>query len=203
MNKNTILTAVAVLGFAAVSQATPVTFTFLEDGSNINLGSSHTFTSGGASISAYAFSTDSSAQQLFAKDLGVGEQGLGIVSDPSGNNEIWGATFIQLFALGGLPTLNITLGSTDGGEIANIYYSTTLGTLGSLIGSVNSDTTFDIANAYQNGYLSVVAGGQNSSENPNVLLGTATVNTTPDGGTTIALLGAAITAAGMIRRKLA
>ena len=201
MKKNTILTAVAVLGFAMASQATPVTFTFLEDGSNINLGSSHTFNSGGASITAYAFSTDSSAQQLFAKDQGAGEQGLGIVSDPSGNHEIWGNTFIQLFALAGLPTLNITLGSTDGGEIANIYYSSTLGTLGSLIGSVNSDTTFDIASGYQHGYLSVQASGENVGT-PNVLLGTATT-TVPDGGTTIALLGAAMAAAGMIRRKLA
>lgn len=205
MNKNKILTALAIVGFAVAAQATPVTFTFLENGGNVNLGNSSTFTSGGASITAYGFaSSGGPATAIFAKDEGSDEQGLGIVSDPTGNNEIWGSSFIQLFAAGGLPTINLTFGSTDNGEIANIYFSPTLGTLGTLIGSVNSNTTFDIASIYQHGYIGVAAGGATSSGVPNVLLGSATVNTpsAPDGGTTIALLGAALSAAGMMRRKL-
>lgn len=205
MNKNKILTTLAVVGFAVAAQATPVTFTFLENGGNVSLGNSSTFSSGGASITAYGFaSSGGAATAIFAKDQGVGEQGLGIVSDPTGNNEIWGSSFVQLFANGGLPTINLSFGSTDNGEIANIYYSSTLGTIGTLIGSVTSETTFDIASIYQNGYISVSASGATDSGVPNVLLGSATVNTppAPDGGTTIALLGAALSAAGMIRRKL-
>ena len=200
MNKNKILTALAIVGFTAAAQATPVTFTFLENGANTALGSSSTFLSGGASMTAYA----SPGQTLYAKDGGAGEQGLGITSDPTGNNEIWGSTFIQLLALGGLPTLNISFGSTDNGEIANIYSSTVLGSLGTLIGSVNSNTTFNIASIYQNTYIAVAAGGNAEDGVPNVLLATATVNTAtaPDGGTTIAMLGAALSAASLIRRKL-
>jgi hypothetical protein len=163
------------------------------------LGSSSTFTESGTQITAYA----SPGATLWAKDEGAGEQGIGIASDPTGDNEIWGSTFIQLKSLAGLPTLNVSFGSTTDGEIANIYYSTTLGVLGTLIGSVSSNTSFNIASAYQTGYIGVAAGGSTASGVPNVLLGGATVNTpsAPDGGSTIALLGAALTAAGLLRRK--
>ena len=126
MNTNKILTTLAVAGIAAVAQATPVTFTFLENGGNTSLGNSSTFTSGAAQITAYGFaSSGGPATAIYAKDQGAGEQGLGIVSDPTGNNEIWGSSFIQIHSNIGLPTLAISFGSTDNGEIANIYYSAT------------------------------------------------------------------------------
>ncbi len=201
MKTNTLLTTLAVVGFAVVAQATPVSFTFLENGPGL-LGNSSTFNSGGASLTAYGFaSSGGPATALFAKNQGGDENGLGIASDPTGNTEIWGSSFIQLHAGGGLPTINITMGSTTGGEIAEVYYSATLGTLGSLITSFSANGQYDIPLAYQGGYISVKAAGSTSSGVPNVLLNGATLNA-PDGGSTIMLMGAALTAAGLIRRKL-
>ena len=202
MKKTTLLALLALTGGSVATQATPVSFTFLENGSNIALGSSSTFTEGSASITAYA----SPGSTLFAKDDGAGsnEQGLGITSDPTGENEIWGSTFIQLLGVGGLPTVSISFGSTSGGEQALIYASSSLGTLGTLIGTVSSDTSFAIPLADQGLYIGVAAGGSNGGI-PNILLGGATVNTptAADGGLTLTMLGGALTAASLIRRKLA
>ena len=207
MKTNTLLTTLAVVGLAVAAQATPVTFDFQQFGNNVNLGTSKTFSSGSASISAYGFASSGGlATDLFAKyTLGdPGETGLGIVSDPTGNTEIWGTTFVQLHSAIGLPTINISFGSTTAGEVAEIYYSTTLGVLGTLLTTFTAGGSYDIAADKQLGYISLKAGGSTGSGVPNVLLTGATVNTptAPDGGSTIMLMGAALTAAGMIRRKL-
>lgn len=195
MKKNTLLTTLAVVGLAVAAQATPVSFNFQENGSNIGLGSSSTFTESGISINAYA----DAGGTLFAKNQGLGgEIGLGLTSDPTAQNEISNGHFIQL----GLPTSPVTslslvfLNSVQSGETATIYYSTTLGSLGSLIGTLTSDTSFDVS-AYSTGFIGISAG------TGNVLLESLTVDARlPDGGSTVLLMGAALTAAGMIRRKL-
>ena len=192
MNKKTLLTTLAVVGLAAAVQAVPVSFSFQENGSNLALGSSSTFTEGGISITAHASAGDS----LYAK-LGSGETGLGLLAGK--DFEITPGHFIQL----GLPTSPISsltlvfLSSVQAGETATIYYSTVLGSLGSLVGTVTSDTSFDVS-AYSTGFIGISAG------TGNVLLEslTAEVRTAPDGASTIMLLGAALTTAGMIRRKL-
>ena len=191
--KNKILTTLAVVGLAVAAQATPVTFTFQENGSQVNLGNQSTFTSGGVSITAYADGNGS----LWAKLLG-GESGLGLTSDTSGQNEITVGHFIQL----GLPTTPITtlslvfLTSITSGERADVYFSNTKGTLGGLIGSVTSNTSFDVS-AYTSGYIGISAGIGN------VLVESLTADLrTPDGGSTMLLMGSALTAIGLIRRKL-
>ena len=191
--KNKILTTLAVVGLAVAAQATPVTFTFQENGSEVNLGNQSTFTSGGVSITAYADGNGS----LWAK-LRSGESGLGLTSDLSGQDEITGNHFIQL----GLPTTPITtlslvfLTSITSGERADIYFSKTKGTLGALIGSLSSSTSFDVS-AYTSGYIGVSAGVGN------VLIESLTADLrTPDGGSTMLLMGSALTAIGLIRRKL-
>ena len=201
MKIKNILAITALLGLGMSAQA--ITFDFLSNGANVALGSQSTFTVGGASLTAYA----SPGATLYAKDFGAGsnEQGLGITSDPTGDNEIWGQTFVQLLSStssGAFAVDMISFGSTSDGELSNVYYSTTLGILGSLIGSFNSNTTFAIASQYQDGYLAVAAGGSTGTQEPaNVLLGAVTGHV-PDGGTTVAMLGGALTALGLIRRKL-
>lgn len=193
MKKNTLLTTLAVVGLAVAAQATPVSFNFQENGSNIGLGSSSTFTESGISLNAYA----NPGNTLWAK-LESGETGLGLTSDLTGDHEITSGNFIQL----GLPTSPVTsltlvfLSSVQAGETATIYYSSTLGSLGSLIGTVTSDTSFDVS-PYSTGFIGISAG------TGNVLLESLTVDARlPDGGSTVLLMGAALTAAGMIRRKL-
>jgi len=200
MKIKSFLTAVALLGLGVSAQATLVTFNFLENGQNINLGNSSIFTESGISVTAYGFTTANVATALYAKNGGAGEMGLGIASDS--DHEINANTYVQL----NVKTLiNSTLsalffGSVQSGETANIYFSSTLGTLGAFIGSVTSDSTFDIT-PYLNGYIGVTATGVQGYNDPNVLIGTLTANV-PDSGTTVAMLGGALTALGFIRRKL-
>ena len=199
MKIKNILAITALLGIGVSAQA--ITIDFLSSGytANTALGNSATFSQGGATVTAYA----SGSESLFLKDEGVGEQGLGINSDPTGNNEIYGSTFIQLLSstgAGGFAISSLTLNSVTDGEQAGVYYSTVLGILGTFLGSVSSNTTFDIASLYQDGYIGVAV--YLGAETPNnVLLSTVTGNV-PDGGTTVAMLGGALTALGLIRRKL-
>jgi hypothetical protein len=196
MKIKNLLAITALVGLGVSAQAT--TITFLENGQNLALGPSSTFTEGSASLTAYG---NPQGANLYAKNLGSGEQGLGLTSDLSGQHEISGGNFIQLLSgtgAGQFDVQSLLMNSTTGGEVANFYYSAVLGTLGTLIGSVNSNTSFAILSQYQNGYIGIAAGSGN------VLLSTATgvENTVPDGGSTVALLGLALTGVGLIRRKL-
>jgi len=190
MKIKNILAVSALLGLGISAQA--ITITFQENGSNLALGSSSTFTEGAASLTAYA----SPGQSLYAKSAGGDEIGLGINSDPTGDHEIWGSTFIQLLSsTSGTVVTGLALGSVTYPDVANIYFSTVLGTLGTKIGTYTSDTSFTIASAYQNGYIGIYA------PNGNILVDSATVQV-PDGGTTVAMLGLGLTAVGLLRRKL-
>ena len=192
MKIKNILAVSALVGLGVSAQAT--TITFLENGANVNLGSSSTFTEGSASLTAYA----SPGQSLYAKNTGGDEVGLGINSDPTGDHEIWGSTYIQLLTStsGGFDLTGVSFGSVTGNDVAEVYFSTALGTLGTLIGTYTTDTTFSVASADQNGYINIAVGGGN------ILLGAVT-GTVPDGGSTVALLGLGLTAVGLLRRKLA
>ena len=177
---------------AAAAGANTITFTFLEDGPG-DLGSpTRTFTDSGISLTA-----TSSGPNLYAKTGGGDENGLGLLGTL--DNEITPKTFIQLT----VPTSPISslklifLGSVQSGEIADIYFSPTLGSLGTLIGTVGSDGSFDIS-AIGPGYIGITGGGTGGA---NVLLDSVTA-TIPDGGTTVALLGSALTLLGVFRRKL-
>jgi hypothetical protein len=92
----------------------------------------------------------------------------------------------------------VFLGSVQPGESALVYWSTKLGVLGTtLIGTVTGDGFVDISGYNMTGYIGITAG------TGNVLIdgvtGTADV---PDSGTTVAMLGCALTALGLARRKL-
>ena len=68
MNIKTILTAFSALALGVSTQASPVTFTFLENGVNLDLGGSSTFAEGAYTLSAAA----SSGAHLFSKSSGGG-----------------------------------------------------------------------------------------------------------------------------------
>ena len=128
------------------------------------IGTSQNYTSGGQTITAYGFIIPSTATNLYQKQQGAGEQGIGIAAQ--GDHEIDKNQFIQIgvtnINLGN--TISFQFGSTTTGtnpgssttvnEGWQIYGSNTLGTLGALItgwsctftGSNNceTDTTFTI-----------------------------------------------------------
>jgi hypothetical protein len=196
MKNKCVLAVLAVAALGVSAQATPITINFQENGTG-NLGSSSTFTQSGASLTAYA----SPSQNLYAKNSGGDEVGLGIASDPTGDHEIYGSTFIQLLSstVSGFDVLSVSFGSTTDGEIGQIWYSPTLGTLGTFVGSVSSDTSFVIPIGDQNGYIGIASG---TAAPGNVLLASATGTAVPDSSSTLMLLGGVLSGLGLIKRKL-
>jgi protein with PEP-CTERM/exosortase system signal len=198
----TIIMALAGLGVALAAHANAVTLTynFLENGSNVDLGATSTFTEGGFSLTANGFLTAGGPTHLFAKSAGVGETGLGTTSDPSGLHEIVTTNFVQLTLPTSPPsTFNmVLLASVQMGEQAKVFFTTTPGTLtgATLIGTItNSDGSVTIPAGGRTGFIDITAGAAN------VLLEGATI-TTPDGGSTIALLGVALGGIEGVRRML-
>lgn len=194
MKNKWLLTALVFAGFNLAVQANTVTWNFLENGSDVSLGASSTFTESGVALTAYASGTES----LYAKNDGPGENGLGITSDIE--HEINPNNFVQ-FNLTTVPAVSswtlVFLGSVQSGETATIYYSPVLGTLGTLLGTVTGDGSFDISSISAPGYIGVSAGSGNV-----LLESVSAVVNTPDGGTTMMLLGGALMGLGFIKRKL-
>lgn len=207
----TIIMALVGIGaaFSAQTYTATVTFSFLENGSNVNLGNTSTFTEGGLSLTASGFLTSGGATALFAKSTGpiggAGETGLGLARDPSGDNEITTDDFIQL-TVPTTPTSTFNLAllsSVQQGEQALVYFTTTSGSLtgATLIGTItNADGSVTIPNSDQTGFIDITAGSAN------VLLESATFTsnrtTVPDSGTTAVLLGCALSGLGVVRRWL-
>jgi hypothetical protein len=100
-------------------------------------GQSHNYTgSDGTLLNAQAFGPNGTGMglpgpvQLFGKNDGVGETGVGLTNDPSGQNEITMGSFIQLTIdhLFSSTTLSFMAGSTTGGEAWAVFGTNTPGT---------------------------------------------------------------------------
>jgi hypothetical protein len=134
-------------------------------------GSSHTYTSGGFSITAYGFDNHSgvgTAHDLFFKNVspigGAVESGLGLTNTL--DNEIQaGLQFIQFdftaAILAGMMNGQLSVGSIQEGESFSIFGSNTLGTLGTQVSAIfgsSFDNQFvSIPNFGQFSYYSILA----------------------------------------------
>jgi hypothetical protein len=123
----TTLIASGIFGISS-AQAVPVTWNFSSASACTSCsGSSFTYTSSGDSIIATGFTSHSlsTATNLFRKNSGGDENGVGIASDPTHNDEIWGTTLIRI-DLGGTnkyTNLSFTMGSTTGTERWEVWGS--------------------------------------------------------------------------------
>jgi hypothetical protein len=196
MINKTLLTALAALALGVSAQAT--TITFQENGSGINLGPTSTFA---GALTAYA----SPGENLYSKNDGPAEHGLGTASDP--DHEINSQNFVQIKTINGfiLDSL-VFFGSIQPGESATIWYSLVQGVLGIPIGAVTGDpaaeNSFNINPIYTSGYIGISASGiGGAGALPNVVLEAVSVHV-PDGASTMLLLGSALTGLGLLKRKL-
>jgi hypothetical protein len=187
-----LATGVITFGLFGQQVQAAVTFNFQENGSNVNLGPTSTFTEGGLSLTASGFLIAGGTTALYAKNVGPiggsGEMGLGTASDPTGDNEITTADFVQLTLPTTPPSIfNVALlASVQQGEQAKVYFTTTAGSLtgATLIGTItNADGSVTIPGADQAGFIDITAGSAN------VLLQSATFTAVPEGSSTIAFLG--------------
>ena len=193
-----MIMALAAMGVWA-TQANAVTFTFQENGSNVDLGPTSTFTVGGFSLTASGFLTSGGPTDLFAKfTLGnPTETGLGTNIDTQ--KEVNTTDFIQL-TLPTTPPSNfsmVLLASVQSGEQAKVFFTTTPGTLtgATLIGTItNADGSVTIPAGDQTGFIDITAGAAN------ILLESATVSSVPDSGSAVALLGIALAGIEGVRR---
>ncbi len=116
-----------VLCICTSAHATVITFNF--DSPTGSQGTSHTYTFSGYSITATAFGSGS--PNLYGKNAGGDENGLGLSNDPSGDHEITPGSFIQLNLsniLSFTPLL-ISINSSTGTDAWKIYETNTAGTL--------------------------------------------------------------------------
>lgn len=113
-------------------------------GNNSNLGTSHTYASTpvlnpAIDITASGYSNSDSgyvSQDLYGKNGGAGERGVGLTNDPTGDHEITPGSFIQLDLINLAEssqitkmTLSFQAGSTTGSDKWVVYGSNTAGTL--------------------------------------------------------------------------
>lgn len=141
-----VLLAAAVISssIALASPATAATvINFASPGGN--LGTSETYNVAGYTVTAYGFSALNAAQDLFGKNAGAGETGLGF--NINGDKEIgFGEGYVQLDVsqlLSKVSMISFGTNSTTDGETWAVYGSNSLGSLGSFL----SSGTTEVSNA--------------------------------------------------------
>jgi len=156
------------LAFVASANATTVTCSF--NSPTGDLGSTtHTYSCGGFNITATAFG----GGNLFGKNDGGDEVGVGLTSDPSGQNEITPGHFIQLDLvniLGNNP-MSLVIGSNTGDDRGTIWNTSVAGVAGgtALVSNTGSESPFTLNPTLRYLDLSGTAG--------NILLGPLTFTT--------------------------
>jgi hypothetical protein len=165
------LAVCAVFAFAAApAQAVLVTWDFNPTNANASVGSaSHTFTSGGYSITAYGYDVVSgpdTPHTLYYKDAPGSpyDHGLGFVGTP--HNEIQTNNYIQLdlssILSQGFTGGQLKVSSIDPGESFSVYGSNTLGSLGTFLntyGDTNNNLWISVPSFGTYKYISVIAAG--------------------------------------------
>ena len=187
-----MLAGASLLVLAGAANAAPVDWNF---GDHLGaLGNTQTFTSSGPglNLTARGFDPADHGTALFGKSAGSGETGLGLVDDPSGEDEITGRNFIQLNLDGirsELSNIMFSMNSVTQGETWAVYGSEDGSPFTfTLLASGNDELLHSLAGGYDDydffytgGPPGTGTGGCGSGCSANVLLGSfdATLTATP------------------------
>ena len=106
------------------AKATTISFNFTPL-SNSDIGASASYTQSGVMITAAGFSSNTfgTTVDLYSKNGTGDENGLGLVNDPSNDNEISGSSLIRIALPAGLTNFSFTMGSSTNGEGWLVYGS--------------------------------------------------------------------------------
>jgi hypothetical protein len=122
-----VLTLVSIVIGSNSAQATAINWDF--SANTGNLGTTESYVSGGISITAAGFSSSSfnHPTDLFGKNNGSDEKGLGLTDDPSHENEISGTNLIRIdfsnARSAGITGFSFSMNSSTGGEDWIVYGS--------------------------------------------------------------------------------
>ena len=202
----TALIALAATALATSAGAATVNFNF--DSATGDLGPTHTYTVDGLSVIATAEDTPvGESADLYGKNAGCPECGLGLADDPSGDHEIaFGQGYVQLDVSGLIGhvvsmSADFTTGSTTSGEEWAVYGSNTAGTLGTFLTSGTTQggaslTTLPQWGKWQFYNFDEIAPVQND----NILLSTLTATTSvPEPATWAMMLMGVFGLGGLLR----
>jgi hypothetical protein len=117
------------------------------------LGSTQAYTVNGITITAHGYYNNGSATNLYAKNEGGDETGLGLAYE--NDHEVDTNGFIQLdlqnVIASGASSVSLSIGSVQSGEKYNVYGSNTLGSIGTLlISNSTKDSTLFTVPSYPN-----------------------------------------------------
>ena len=205
--------ALAAVGLDGYVQAGTVTYTWNFDSPGGTLGTSQTYTNQGLSITAYGLTCTSSttcrAVDLYGKNSGTGEQGLGINGELDG--EINPGSYVQLDIsniLALAPTSgSITIDSVQSGETFTLWANNAQGAPGTQFDSGTRTGSSSVVTLSANNPGSYVGSGYDflsvGASSGNVLLSTitASVNTNAPEPATFALVGGALIGLASLRRR--
>jgi len=194
--------ALGVLGAAALTAGSGANATTVIDftspaGNTVGTTHTYTDTSGTLSVIAKGYASNGgSLTNLYGKDLGGDEVGLGLNADPSGQHEIYRGAFVQLDVtdlIGAVTSAIFHFGSDTLNEQWEVYGSNTDGTLGTaLLYGINDEGNHDLLSLagwgtfkyYDFRSLGTGTHGFDGSIAGNVLLGNLVLTpTVPEPGT--------------------
>jgi hypothetical protein len=214
--KATLIAFTCACTFAASSTwAVLVTWNLNPSGSNAAVGSnSQSYTVSGYTITARGYDNNNgvgSAHELYFKNEGVGERGLGLVGTPNFELQVSPTgvplQFIQLdlssILAQGFTNGQISVGSIQSGESFLLYGSNTLGSLGTKLtanpfGSTFDETFVSVPNFGSYNFISVVAGAVDVLP----VAFRATIVPIPEAASVIPVLGLVLAATALeVRRR--
>lgn len=179
--------ALAVLGVSMFSVvpalADSLDFTFTSTLGN--LGSSTTLTNGGVSLTVSGYSAPGISTDLFSKNGGTNEIGLGIANGT--DREITGTDFIQLDLqpiLSNHPSsVSLVMSSIQGSDNYDVWGSNRAGQPSTLLLSDQTKSTFTLSDLGQFRYISISSPGDSTVllNAVNVAAGSGTGSDTPTG----------------------
>ena len=143
-----------------------------------NLGTSHSYSSGGLTVAASGYTDSNAPTALYGKNSGGDEIGLGLANDPAGQNEIYyGKGYVQLDVsalFGKVSGVSFSTNSTSDGEQWSVFGSNIAGSysgLALLTGTKESSTALPNFGAFK--YYDFAS--TSASGGKNYLLGSVTL----------------------------